>query len=69
LTGGGILVAIVHFEQLDEERSVVADGVPEILRRSLATLTRAGDAVRGPVLLDELGMLDGDVRRTKSSTG
>ena len=50
-----------HLEQLDEERAVVADGVPEILRRSLATLTRAGDAVRGPVLLDELGMLDRDV--------
>ncbi len=37
--------------------------VPEILRRSLATLTRAGDAVGCPKLLDELGVLDRDVGR------
>ena len=51
----------VNFEQLDEERSVVAYRVAEVLRRRFALLTRPGDAVRGSVLLDELGMLDRDV--------
>src|SRR5207247_992733 len=50
-------------EQLLEQRPVVPHRLTEILRRGLAALVRLRDAVRGAVPLDELRMLDGDVRR------
>jgi hypothetical protein len=68
MTGGASTVAVagvgvgVGVEQLDKQCAVVPHRVPEVLRRCRALFTCAGNAVRGSVPLDELGMLDRDVR-------
>ena len=56
--GLGVRAVVAHLQQLDEQRAIVAHRVPEILCRGLPALARAGNAVRGPVLLDEIGMFD-----------
>src|SRR5919198_2010106 len=54
------LVGGAAAEQLLEERAVMDEGLPQILRGRLAALVRRPDPVRRPIVLDDVRMVDGD---------
>src|SRR3712207_8416530 len=54
---------LARLEQLVEQRAVMDDGLAELLRVRLAVHVSTRDSVRRPVVLHQLRVVDGQVRR------